>query len=255
MNSVGVGTVVVAGAAALSVIGFVVVSKKVPQRWLVANGDAAGTLYATIGMVYAILIAIAAIAVWEPRTDAGHSSEIEADSLIEASWTAEDLAPADAIAVRELIQIYLRDVIDHEWPSLRMHQEAAPSAEVAFTRLRDRVAAIEPVTDGEKAAHQTLTAQITTAASARRARIAAASKGIPGPLWPILLMGGLISVAFFYLFGLERTFPNGLMMAIVGGMIALMLFVLYQLEYPFSRSLAVGPDSFEIALSQLKTGR
>ncbi len=255
MSSVVIGAIVVAGAAALSVAGFVLVSKKVPQRWLVADGDAAGALYATIAMVYAILIAIAAIAVWEPRTDAAQSAGIEADSLIEASWTADDLAPADAAAVRELIHLYLRDVIDREWSSLRAKRDTAPTTEVAFTRLRDRVAAIEPVTDGEKAAYQTLTTQITEAASARRARIAAASEGMPGPLWPILLVGGLICVVFFYLFGLERTFPNGLMITVVGGMVALLLFVLFQLEYPFSRSLAVGPGSFEIALSQLKTGK
>ncbi len=255
MNSVVVGAIVVAGAAALAVIGFVVVTKKVPSRWLVADADAAGALYATIAMVYAILIALAAIAVWEPRTEAAQSADIEADSLIEASWTAKGLAPADAAAVSELIHLYLRDVIDREWSALRAQRAAAPTTEVAFTRLRDRVAAIEPVTDSETAAYQTLTTHISAAASARRARIAAASDGMPGPLWPILLVGGLISVVFFYLFGLERTFPNGLMMAVVGGMVALLLFVLFQLEYPFSRSLAVGPDSFEVALSQLTTGK
>ncbi len=255
MNAVVVGTLVVAGAAALSVIGFILVSKKVPKRWLVADGDAASALYATIGMVYAILIAIAAIAVWEPRTDAGQSADREADSLIEASWTAEGLAPADRAEIRSLISTYLRDVVDREWSSLRELQAAAPETEAVFTRLRDRVAAVQPVTDAEIAAHQQLSTQIADAAGARRARISAASEGIPGPLWPILLVGGLISVVFFYLFGLDRTFPNGLMMAVVGGMIALLLFVLYQLEYPFSRSLAVGPDSFQSAITQLKTGQ
>ncbi|WP_117213262.1 DUF4239 domain-containing protein [Allorhizocola rhizosphaerae] len=255
MNIAVIASIVVVAAAALSVIGFVVISRKVPERWLVADADAAGALYATIGMVYAILIALAAIAVWEPRTDAGQSADREADSLIEASWTADGLAPADRTEIQALIGAYLRDVVDREWASLRDRRAAAPETEARFTRLRERVSAVNPADEPQRAAHQQLSAQIADAASARRARIAAAAEGMPGPLWPILIIGGLISVMFFYLFGLERTFPNGLMMAVAGGMIALLLFVLYQLEYPYSRSLAVGPDSFETAISQLKTGR
>jgi hypothetical protein len=76
---------------------------------------------------------------------------------------------------------------------------------------------------------------------------------MPGVLWPILLLGGIISVIFLYLFGLDRTFPNGLMMAVVGGMIALLLLVIYQVEFPFSRAFAIGPDSLEAALDNVKS--
>jgi hypothetical protein len=43
------------------------------------------------------------------------------------------------------------------------------------------------------------------------------------------------------------------MMAVVGGMIALLLLVIYQVEFPFSRAFAIGPDSLEAALDNLKS--
>jgi len=70
MSALFIGAVVMLCAAIVSTLGFLLISKHVPERWLVADGDAASALYATIGMVYAILIAIAAIAVWEPHDDA-----------------------------------------------------------------------------------------------------------------------------------------------------------------------------------------
>ncbi len=244
--------VVVLAAAALAVLGFLLVSRYIPARWLVADTDAAGALYATIGMVYAILIAIAAIAVWEPRTGAAQNTDLEAASLTEAYWSANALAPGDRGDVQQLVEGYLRVAAGSEWMNLRLRKAGTPEADQLFTRLRQRVDAIEPQTDKQVNASQAVAAQIAQAAGARRARLAAATEGMPEILWPILILGGFISVMFLYLFGLERTFPNGLMLAVVGGMVALLLLVLYQVEYPFSRAFAVGPGSFEAALDNLR---
>ncbi|GIH06191.1 hypothetical protein Rhe02_42580 [Rhizocola hellebori] len=249
----GASILVVLAAAALSVTGFLLVSRFIPSRWLVADADAASALYATIGMVYAILIAIAAIAVWEPRTGAAQSTDQEAASLTEAYWSANSLAPEDRRDVQVLVSGYLRVAAGTEWTSLRLHQTGTAEADQLFTRLRQRVDTVEPQTDRQANASQQLSAQISEAAGARRARLAAATEGMPDILWPILLLGGFISVAFLYLFGLDRTFPNGLMMAVVGGMIALLLLVIYQVEFPYSRAFAVGPDSLEAALDNLRS--
>ncbi|MCP2324781.1 hypothetical protein HDA40_003288 [Hamadaea flava] len=246
------GTLVTVGAAAASVGGFLLISKVVPRRWLVADTDAASTLYATIGMAYAILIAIAAIAIWEPRSAAASSTDLEAGSLVEAYWSADQLAPADRTEVRDLIVAYLGEATGPEWTRLRVRHEPDDGAELLFTELRRRVDAVHPQTDPEQNAYAQLSAQISAAAGARSGRLQAAGEGMPGLLWPVLIAGGLVSVVFLYLFGLERTFPNGLMMAVVGAMIALLLFVLYQVEYPLSRAFAVTPDSLTTALARLR---
>jgi hypothetical protein len=242
---------VILGCATLSVIGFLFLSKFVPQRWIVADGDAAGALYATIGMVYAILVALAAIAVWEPRAAAAENTEREATDLIEAYWSARVFDAPDRARVQGLIVDYTEEVISGEWRTLARKREAGAKAQDLLNRLRSTAEAIEPSTDRQTAAHDQVLARISDAADARRARIGAAGEGMPYPLWPILILGGIVSIAFLYLFGLQRTFPNGLMMFTVGGMVALLLVVIYQLEYPFSRGLSIGPDAFQNALTQL----
>ena len=242
---------VILGCATLSVMGFLFLSRFVPDRWLVADADAAGALYATIGMVYAILVALAAIAVWEPRAAAADSTEREATDLIEAYWSARTLEPADRVKVQQLIVRYTEEVIDGEWRSLSRQHRPSSQAQNLLNQLRSSAEAIEPETDRQVTAHDQVLARISDAADARRARIGAAGKGMPYPLWPIIILGGAISIAFLYLFGLQRTFPNGLMMFVVGGMVALLLVVIYQLEYPFSRGLAIGPQAFQDALTQL----
>ncbi|WP_020522063.1 bestrophin-like domain [Catelliglobosispora koreensis] len=251
MNVMLAGGLVCMGAAMVSAAGFVLVSRLIPERWLAADSDAASALYATIGMVYAILIALAAIAVWEPRSAAAGSTEQEAATLAEAYWVANGLEAPDKSNIQNLIHGYLEEASTDEWENLAVHQEPGARAAELFARLRRSADTVDTTTDRAQNAQQQLSSYLSQAASARLARVGAAGEGMPDLLWWVLILGGLVSVGFLYLFGLETTFPNGLMMAIVGGMIALMLFVLYQVEFPFSRAFAVGPEALESALAQL----
>lgn len=245
------GVLVIFAAAGLSACGFLFVSRYVPDRWLVADSAAASALYATIGMVYAILIALAAITVWEPHSAAAQSTEQEAADLAEAYWSARSLPQPERDRVRGLIVQYSDEVATVEWELLRTTRLPAPGATELMERLRTEVAAFVPADEREAAGYQELVGRVTGAADARRTRVSVAAEGMPYPMWPILILGGLVSVGFLYLFGLERTFPNGLMMATVGGMLALLLFVLYQVEYPFSRGFAIEPDAFTQTLSHI----
>jgi hypothetical protein len=242
---------VILGCAALSVGGFLLLSRFVPHRWIVADADAAGALYATIGMVYAILVALGAIAVWEPRAAAADNTEREATDLIETYWSARTLDPPDRTRIQGLVVRYTQEVINSEWRGLARKHTPSAGAQDLLNLLRSSAEGVEPATDQQAAALDHVLARISDAADARRARVSAADEGMPYPLWPILILGGIISIAFLYLFGLRRTFPNGLMMFTVGGMVALLLVVIYQLEYPFSRGLAIGPDAFQDVLTQL----
>ncbi|GAA5191318.1 hypothetical protein GCM10023322_48410 [Rugosimonospora acidiphila] len=245
------GAGVMAGAAALSTGGFLLVSRYVPQRWLIADADAAGAIYASIGMVYAILIAIAAIAVWEPHDDAGQSTRQEAGDLSEAYLSAGQLDPASAHRIRSLIIGYGESVVRQEWPVLRARHRGDPATEAQFDQLRVAAVAVRPEGDQQAQAYQDLLDRLRDAGDARRVRLAAADSSMPSLLWPALVMGSAVTIAFLYLFGLARTFPNGLMMATAAAMMALSLFVIYQVEFPFSRALSIGPGPIEAAVAAL----
>ena len=245
----------VLAAATVSVLGFVFLSKVVPERWLVADGDAASAVYATIEMVYAVLLALGAIAVWEPRSEAAGNTEREANDLVEVYWSARNFAEPDKMIVRGLVVRYAEEVAGGEWRSLKHEQEPSQRAETLMTQLKAQIEAVRPA-DGQQALSQEQAlSRIGSAADARKARISTADEAMPGPMWPILVIGAIVSVGFLYLFRLDRTFPNGLMLFLMGGMIALILLVIYHLEYPFSRGLGIGPEAFLDALSQIQALR
>lgn len=255
MSTVQTGIYVVLAGAAVSVGGFLLISRLVPDRWLIADAEAASALYGAIGMAYAILIAIAAIAVWEVRMGADEASEREAAAIVEAHRASNGLATSDRTEIQELMTRYTSAVVDDEWPALRDTREQDPGAAATFETLRERVDQLDR-TDGEHgAAVEWVFRHMADTAEARLLRLDHADEPLPEPLWPALALGGFVSVVFLYLFGLDRTVPNGLMMGTVGGMIAVVLFVIHEMQYPFSPGLALDPDVFQAALEHLSPGR
>jgi hypothetical protein len=243
------GILVMVLSAGLSIAGFLAVSKYVPDKWLVADADAASALYATIGMVYAILIAIAAIAVWEPHDDAKQAAQQEAADLSESYWLAGQLSAPSSTQIRDLIVRYDRSVVNKEWPALKETHKGDQMTAELFDQLRTAAATVQPATDAQQSAEDDLLDRLEDAADARRSRLTAADQSMPPMLWPTLILGAVVSIAFLYVFGLDRTFPNGVMMATVAAMTALVLFVIYEVEFPYSRGLSVGPEAFTTALT------
>jgi hypothetical protein len=95
--------------------------------------------------------------------------------------------------------------------------------------------------------------RIDALADARRERMVEAEEGIPAVLWAVLVLGGVITVGFTYLFGLANTWSHRLMVAAVAGLIALVLFTVGSLEYPFSGGTRVGPEAFELVLRRFES--
>jgi hypothetical protein len=85
---------------------------------------------------------------------------------------------------------------------------------------------------------------------ARRERLLAAGEGLPPILWVVLIGGGVITIAFTYLFGLENTVVHTLMVASLALIIALSLFTVAALDHPFKGDVRIHPAAFEQVLER-----
>src|SRR3712207_8149226 len=63
--SVVYGVLVVCGASVGAVVGLVLVQRLVPATIREEHNDVAGFIYAALGVIYAVLLALVVIAVWE----------------------------------------------------------------------------------------------------------------------------------------------------------------------------------------------
>ena len=87
--------------------------------------------------------------------------------------------------------------------------------------------------------------QLHDLGNARRERLLAASEGLPTILWIVLILGGVITVSFTYLFGLEDTLVHLLMVAALAMIISKSLFTVAALDYPFKGDIRIHPSAYE----------
>ena len=93
--------------------------------------------------------------------------------------------------------------------------------------------------------YEEILVQLHDLGNARRERLLAAEQGLPPILWVVLILGGVITVGFTYLFGLNNTLVHLLMVAALALIISMSLFTVAALDYPFKGDIRIHPVPYE----------
>jgi hypothetical protein len=222
----------------------------------------AGFIYAALGVIYAVLLALVVIAVWEEYRAASETVEQEANALAEIYWLSHRLPEPDGPHIQELSRSYAEVVIEEEWPQMEQGHppmveegQTVPAGWVLIDDIRASLQDIEPRTKADEQLYAEGLDQVQRLGDARRMRLVAAEEGIPGVLWAVLVFGGIAAVSFTYLFGLENTWAHRLMVLTLAAVIGLVLFTVGAIEFPFSGGARIGKEAFELVLHRFETSK
>ncbi len=209
------GVLVVCGASLAAVAGLMLVQRLVPAAVRKEHNDVAGFIYAALGVIYAVLLALVVIAAWEGYEQASVTVEEEANALAEIFWLAHWMPQPEGRELQEVARSYAQEVVDKEWPLMEQGRtppmrgtQETPTGWVLIDDIRTRLNAFEPHTEAEQDLHAEGLDQVQRLADARRMRLVAASESMPPILWFVLIFGGVVTVGFTYLFGLENTWAR-----------------------------------------------
>lgn len=252
MISIIYGALAVGVAMVLALVGLILVQHLVPSVQRQEHNDVAGFIYAVIGVVYAVLLALVVIAGWEDHELARETTEREANALADIFWLAHWLPDTEGQQLQELSRSYAQTVVDEEWPLMEQGR-AAPRAWELLDEIRGSIGGSNPTTEAELGLYYQELEQVQDLADARRLRLVEAEEGIPAILWALVVFGGVVTVGFTYLFGLESTRTHKLMVMALAAVIGLVIFAIGALDYPFSGSTAIRPTAFELILERFET--
>jgi Protein of unknown function (DUF4239) len=253
----------VIGAVCLAALaGLEVVQRLVPATSRQRHNDVAGFIYAALGVIYAVLLALVVIAVWEEFDAANETVEQEANALAEIAWLGNRLPEPEGSHLQELCRSYAEEVVDNEWPLMEQGEaplmtqvQETPTGWTLIDDIRATLQDFEPQTAADEQLYAEGLDQVQRLADARRMRLVAAEEGIPGVLWAVLIFGGVAAVSFTYLFGLENTWAHRLMVLTLTAVIGLVLFTIGAMEHPFSGGARIGTEAFDLVLERLETSK
>ena len=254
------GVLVVGGICLLALAGFELVHRLVPASVRQQHNDVAGFIYAALGVIYAVLLALVVIAVWEEYEVASNTVEQEANAAADIFWLADGLPEPNDARVQELIRSYAEEVVHKEWPlmeqgraPLMTQERGTPAGWTIIDDIRQNIQGFEPRSQAEEQLYAEGLDQLDTLSDARRLRLVAAEEGVPGVLWAVLIFGGIAVIGFTYLFGLQSTWGHRLMVMTLAAVIGLVLFTVGTLEYPFYGGARIGTGAFELILERFET--
>ena len=256
------GVLVVGGVCLLALLGFELVHRLVPAGSRQRSNDVAGFIYAALGVIYAVLLALVVIAVWQQYQAASETVDQEANATAEIAWLGNRLPEPRGTHIQELCRSYAEEVVNKEW-TLMEQGKAPPMTQVrgtpaGWTIIDDIRASLQDYEPRTKAGEQLYAKgldQIEELNDARRLRLVAAEEGIPGVLWTVLIFGGVAAIGFTYLFGMENTWAHRLMVLTLAAVIGLVLFTIGVLEHPFSGGGRIGTGAFELILERFDTSK
>jgi hypothetical protein len=232
---------------ALAVAGLFVVRRLVPLPLRESHNAATGILFGALYVMYGVMVGFSVYLVANQYDIAQKTVESEAGNVEEIHRLAGGLPEPQRREIRDLTESYARVVVEEGWP-LMQQGRLSPRAEKLSGDLREEVVALDPGTAGEQAVYSQVLTLIQQLGENRNLRLLEAREGIPFILWFVLVVGGIMTIALTYLFGMKTFWLHVVTVASVAMIIALILYTIHALEFPFDGVVSVDPEAFEIVL-------
>ena len=238
------------------------VQRLVPATSRQPHNDVAGFIYAALGVIYAVLLALVVIAVWEQYQAASETVEQESNATAEIFWLGHRLPEPEGSHIQELARSYAEEVVHKEYPLMKQGEaplmtqtRGTPAGWTIIDKIRANLQEFQPRTPADEQLYAEGLDQVQRLADARRMRLVAAEEGIPGVLWAVLIFGGVAAIGFTYLFGMDSTWAHRLMVVTLAAVIGLVLFTIGALEHPFSGGARIGTGAFDLILERFETSK
>jgi hypothetical protein len=241
------GALVIGLATLLAMVGPVAVRRRVGLDRLRINNEVAGFMFATVGVLYAVLLAFAVIIVWEKFSEAENAAAKEAGAAATLYRLSDGIGGDPGAALRDSLTDYIRAAVADDWPAM----ERSGSSR-AVTRALDAVyTALLTFTPGDSRGTALLDEalhQLDVLTEARRTRLVLASGAVPGVLWFVLFGGGVLTVSFTLFFGTANLRAQVAMTGILAFLIFSGLHVIIAIDHPFAGPVKVQPEGLKVVL-------
>ena len=246
------GPVFVVFIVAFSIMGLMYVRRWVHHSKLRSHNDVAGAIFSIIGTLYTVTLAFVVIIVWESLGVADERAAREAGTVGDLIRDSGFLPAPYGPMLQEQIRAYAQTVVKDEWPLMASGQ-GSPLVWNETAELFRTFSKLKPVSPNEVNIHLEILRSLNDLSVERRLRLLSSQSKIPGLMWTVLILGGVITVGFSYFLGVERDLAHIVMTGALAAMIAMTLFLVSAINHPFSGDLHVEPDALRLVLNQYGT--
>jgi hypothetical protein len=234
---------------ALAMAGPPLIHRRVPLEKLRTNNEVAGFMFATIGVLYAVLLAFVVIIVWERFHEAEKALAAEAGHAATIYGLSAGLNEPAAAAVRGRVVGYLKSVLQEEWPAMAAGHASSATTR-ALTALYEELVRYRPTDLNYQFLRDDLLHQVGELTQSRRERLVMAEGTVPGMVWFAVYIGAVLTIAFTFFFGMQYVIAHSVMTGVLAALIFSAILVVIALDRPFTGAVEVSRESIRTMLEE-----
>jgi hypothetical protein len=242
-----VASFIVLPIVALSITATLLLRRVIPESWAESK-DSIGLCASAVGVIYAVLLGMIAVAAWGDYTSLSDKVTEEASIANNLFRDAEGFPVATRNNLQRLYRDYVGKVYCDEWPKLRTGDDKLatnPDTRLTVGELMDLIAKFKPQDAGEINVHRESLQVFNHLLSMRRARLLATDAQLLPVLWIVVLAGGFITIGLTWLVHVAHKWLNVLLNGTYALVVSLMIFCIFSLDHPFRGEISVDPGPFE----------
>jgi Protein of unknown function (DUF4239) len=243
---------VVVGAYVLVALLGVAVTRRRMALYGGAMNELSLQIGANVGVIYAVLLAMIAVATWESFNTVATYVAREAASVGDIYREAGAYPAPKREEVRHHLKDYLDAVVNVEWPEqkagLQAHGAGGP-----LSHLVEEITHFEPETEGQKILQGAVLNELASFLDYRRMRRQALDVGLVPEMWFVVVAGGLLTLSLTWLFWTPHTWIHAVAVAALACMIGLVTFLILAMDYPLIGQTTVSPQAYVRALEAMRT--
>jgi hypothetical protein len=202
----------------------VVVRRYVALEKLRTNNEVAGFKFATVGVIYAVLLAFAIVVVWERFNQADN------DVAKEASGAARD------------------------WPAMAAGRPSH-HVTISLTNVYEAVVKYHGFDANESLIVTQILENLDQVGDARRARLVVSTGIVPGIIWLVLFVGAFVTLAFTFFFGTANLRAQVMMSGALSVLIFGGLLTIIAIDHPFAGTVHVEPEALIGVVDDFNAGK
>ncbi|HEX4387469.1 MAG TPA: DUF4239 domain-containing protein [Steroidobacteraceae bacterium] len=238
---------------ALAMSGPLLIRRRIPFHSLRTNNEVAGFKFATIGVLYAVLLAFVVIIVWERFHDAERALVAESGAAATIYRLSGGLSKEVGAAMRIKLSAYLKSVLEEDWPAMAAGG-ASPATNNALNAIYAEFVHYRPGDLHDSDLQADLFRQLDQLTQARRERLIMGEGTVPGAIWFVLFLGAVLTVSFTFFFATENVVTQSLMTGVLAALIFSAILVIVAIDRPFTGAVEVSQEPIRLVLDDFRDG-
>jgi Na+/proline symporter len=231
--------------------GLHLVRKKYPAEVLKENHEVAAIIFNAFGLFYGVMVAFVVFVTWSGYDDATKNLQLEASEALDIFHSAAAFPdPANTI-IRQGVKDYIVSVYNDEVPRLSQGETSISTAD-AHANLRTLFSQMDATSIPNRELYAESLRCLNNLAQYRRLRIFAGNDTVPPVIWLVLLIGGVFTISYTFLFGMKNIRAQYLITTTLTVTITSILFLIYVLDHPFTGTSRVSLKPLRQAMATMQ---